>query len=158
MIRARLEASRQAFPTKERNDREIPMPFLDILRQAILLAKAAYESRMAHNRTDDLPIVASGSSAAVLKSRTAEERRLDSFLQSQTPAVVYLLTAVMYLGRGDFEVKDLRDQYEAMSESFGGREWAARQMMEKLPLPDYLEQGLQKLIQSRFDADRLLGD
>ncbi len=31
-------------------------------------------------------------------------------------------------------------------------------MMEKLPLPDYLEQGLKKLIQSRFDADRLLGD
>jgi hypothetical protein len=134
------------------------MSFSDILRQAISLAKAVYEARMAQDRGDDLPIVASGSIPSTLKSRTAEERRLDAFLKSQSPAVIYLLTAIMYLGRGDFEVKDLRDQYEEMSASFGGREWAARQMIEKLPLPEYLQQGFKKLIHAGVDVDRFLAD
>ena len=97
-----------------------------------------------------------GGDTATMMPRTAEERRLREFLEAQPPAVVYLLIAIMYLGRGDFEAKDLLDQYGDMSEACGNPKAAARQMVVKLPLPDYLEQGLNKLARAGMDVDKLL--
>lgn len=134
------------------------MNFSEILKQAIDLSRQAYQARMARDPKDDSPIVASGSIPSTVKSRTAEELRLDTFFKAQSPVVVYMLTAVMYLGRGDFDVKALRDHYEEISETFGGKEWAARLMLENLVLPEYLEAGQKALSQARVDVDKLLAD
>jgi hypothetical protein len=134
------------------------MNFSEILKQAIVLAKQVYQARMARHTKDDSPIVASGSIPSTVKMRTIEETRLDAFLKAQPPSVVYMLTAIMYLGRGDFDAKALRDQYEELRETFGGKEWASRQMLEKLLLPDYLEQGQKALSQARVDTDQLIAD
>jgi len=129
------------------------MKFSDILQQAISLARAAYQARMTEGPEDDSPIVHSGSDSSSL---TAEERRLREFLDAQSAPVVYMLTTIMYLGRGDFDVNELPDQYADISETFGGPKWAARRMLQTLPLPDYLEEGLKKLADARLDVDKFL--
>src|SRR6266849_6178945 len=105
------------------------MKLSEIGQQLISLATAANQARTAENRRDDSPIVTSGTRPPAIAPRmTAEERRLHDFLAAQSPSSIYMLTAIMYLGRGDFDVKDLRDQYKDVSETFGGPQWAARQM------------------------------
>jgi hypothetical protein len=84
------------------------------------------------------------------------EHRLSVFLNSQPPNVVYMLTAVMYLGRGDFPVSKLRERYTEVSETFGAPKWAARLMLDTFLLPDYLQQGLEKLNRARVDVDHML--
>ena len=66
-----------------------------------------------------------------------------------------MLLAIMYLGRGDFDAKDLLDQFIETSETFGGPQWAAMQMLGKLPLPGYLEEGLRKLDRAGMNLDDL---
>jgi hypothetical protein len=91
-----------------------------------------------------------------MKTRTAEERRIGEFLEAQPPSMVYMLVAIMYLGRGDFDTKDLLDQYADMNEAFGSPKWAIRQMLGKLPFPEYLQEGLKKLLRAGVDVDALL--
>ncbi|MHB1422006.1 MAG: hypothetical protein ACYC3I_02180 [Gemmataceae bacterium] len=71
---------------------------------------------MSRGAKDDSPMVDPDS-----VPRYPEERQLDAFFKAQPPCVIYMLTAIMYLGRGDFKVKSLRHQYEEISESFGGK-------------------------------------
>jgi hypothetical protein len=129
--------------------------FTDVLQRTISLAKAAYQARLTGAKADDSPLVASGSPSAV-QLQTAEERALWEFLSGLSAPEVYLLTAVMYLGRGDFGPKDLPAQYEEVREAFGGQEWAERQMFDKMSLAEYLEQGSAKLARSRLDVDKVL--
>jgi hypothetical protein len=63
-----------------------------------------------------------------------------------------MLTAIMYLGRGDFNAGGLLDNYALMSERFGGPRWAAMQMADKVSLPRYLEDGWKKVVQANLDA------
>jgi len=88
--------------------------------------------------------------------RTSEERRVREFLLTQPAAVVYILIALMYLGRGDFDAKELLDQYADMRDEFGDPKSASRQMLVKFQLPDYLEQGLKKLATAGMDVDKLI--
>lgn len=124
--------------------------FSEILQQAIDLAKEAYEARLNGDSDDDELMVVPG------KLRYPEERRLDAFFKAQPASVIYMLTAVMDLGRGDFNIKALRDRYMEVSETFGGKEWAARLMLEKGVLPKYLEAGQKALDQAHVDVDELL--
>src|SRR5947207_303100 len=113
------------------------MKFSDIVQEVISLARAANEARFARGPADS-PLVASGGilSTTIPGTKTPrttpEERCLGDFLEAQSPSVVYMLTSIMYLGRGDFGVKSLRDQYADVSETFGDPRWAAKQMLEKL--------------------------
>ncbi len=132
------------------------MKFSEILRQAISRAKAAYQARLTEGPDDDSPMVASGGDASAIRLLTTAECQLREFLEAQSPSVVYMLTAIMYLGRGDFKAKDLSDEYTDMSERFGGSEWAARQMLGTMLLADYLEEGLKKLTKARVDIDKSL--
>jgi hypothetical protein len=91
-----------------------------------------------------------------MRVQPEEDYHLRTFLEGQPPPVVYMLTAIMYLGRGDFEARDLPDQYKDTSETFGDAKWAARQMLGKQPLPQYLENGLKKLAGAGIDPDSLL--
>lgn len=131
------------------------MKFSDVLQQAISLAREAYEARTTGGRDDDSPLVTSGQdpSAAVLST---EERRLAEFLNGLPAPAVYMLTAIRYLGRGDFGVRDLHDRYVDISESFGGPKLAARDLLETLLLADCLEEGRKTLVRARIDVDKLL--
>jgi hypothetical protein len=131
------------------------MTFSEVLQQAISLAKEAYEARMTGGRDDDSPLVTSGQDPSVAVLAT-EERRLAEFLNALPAPAVYMLTAIQYLGRGDFGVRDLHDQYVDISESFGGPKLAARQLLETLLLADYLEEGCKKLVRARIAVDKLL--
>jgi hypothetical protein len=132
------------------------MKLSEIVREIISMGRAANQARTAEGPEDDSPLVTSGGDTATMKARTAEECRLREFLEAQPPAVVYMLIAMMYLGRGDYDAKDLLDQYADMSEAFGNPKGAARQMLVKLALPEYLEEGLKKLARAGLDADKLL--
>lgn len=128
------------------------MNFSEILTQAIVLAKQAHEAR--ENRDDDEAVMVDEDGIPLFP----EDLRLDTFFKAQPPPVIYMLTAVMYLGRGDFKVKALRRQYEDISESFGGKELAARLMFGKWVLPEYLEAGQKALSRAHVDVDKLLAD
>jgi hypothetical protein len=114
------------------------MKLSEVIREVVSLAKAANQARSQGPSAGDA------------------EKRLQDFLQAQPSGVVYLLTAIMYFGRGDFESKDdFLGYYEDVSDMFGSPKTAARQMMAKEPLPDYLERGLQKLETVGLDVDKL---
>lgn len=85
-----------------------------------------------------------------------EETALRQFLESQSPETVYMLTAVMYLGRGDFDVGRLLDNAALMGERFAGPSGAAMQMADKFPLPHFLEEGWKKAVQANMDLDALV--
>ncbi|MCI0680972.1 MAG: DUF3775 domain-containing protein [Gemmataceae bacterium] len=131
------------------------MKVSEIVREAVSLAKAANEARAAQGQ-EDSPIVASGSYTATVKPRITEERRLREFLEKQSSATIYLLLAITNLGRGDFEAKDLLEQYRDMDEAYGDAQLAARQIFEMWPLPEFLEKGMAELDRAGLDIDTLM--
>jgi hypothetical protein len=95
-----------------------------------------------------------GREASTMSGRiTDAERRLYEFLDAQTPQAVYLLTALMYLGRGDFEAKELRERYEEVSETFGGPKGAISLLLGIISLPEFLDKGLKKAESAGVDLD-----
>jgi Protein of unknown function (DUF3775) len=84
-----------------------------------------------------------------------EERELRNSLRSLPSETIYRLTLLMYLGRGDFGADDLPSSYEALRQTFGESEWAASQMIEKVPLAEYLSDGLLELKRHRIPVDDL---
>ncbi len=133
------------------------MKVSEIVSEVITLAKAANQARIAGGLEDDSPLIASGSYTATVKPRLAEERQLRAFLEAQTPQVIYLLMAIMYLGRGDFAAEELTDQWAEVSETFVNAKLAARQMFGQLTLPVFLEKGVAKLKLAGIDVDKLAG-
>lgn len=87
---------------------------------------------------------------------TQAENDLRDFLFAQPVAYLYTLVLVMYAGRGDFPIEDFMTQYEEMTDLFDKPERAIGQMLEKVPLPDYLTEGLQGLANQGIDIDTLL--
>jgi hypothetical protein len=117
----------------------------EVITKAISLAKAAKSARARE--------AAAGSA---LKTLTVEEKQLRDFIHVQPPELIFLLTAVMYLGRGDFSSKsDFLDYYADVRESFGTAKAAERQLLAKEPLAEYLQQGLSKLHDLGLDEDDL---
>jgi hypothetical protein len=131
------------------------MKVSEIAQEVISLAKAANEARSA-NGADDSPIVASGAYTATVKPRMVEERRLRDFLEKQSASTIYMLLAITYLGRGDFEAKELLEQYRDMGDAFGNAQLAARQMFGMWTLPEFLENGMAKLARARVNVDKLI--
>jgi hypothetical protein len=68
---------------------------------------------------------------------------LDRYLAAQSEDVVRRLEALMYFGRGDGG-DDLLKLYREVSEAFESKEDCIRQMLEKSPLADYLEEGISR--------------
>jgi hypothetical protein len=70
-------------------------------------------------------------------------------------AEIYVLTLIMYVGRGDFSAEDLLAKYEQLSDTFKKPDWAVRQMVGKLPLAQYMAKGLERLSDAGIDVDNL---
>jgi Protein of unknown function (DUF3775) len=85
-----------------------------------------------------------------------EWNQLKDFLRTLPAATIYMLTTIMYLGRGDCDVKNMLEEYTVVSNDFRKPEWAAKQMMGKKPLAKYLAAGLAALAEANLDVDQLL--
>lgn len=122
------------------------MRLSEVIERAIALAQPIRE---ASSEQGDEP------SESLLK-RLPQELELTTFLNSLPPATIYMLTAIMYLGRGDFGTVDLLGSYEEMSDTFDRPSDAVGQMVEKAPLSEYLNEGLSQLRRAGIDVDDLL--
>jgi hypothetical protein len=63
----------------------------------------------------------------------------------------------MYLGRGDYDAEvDFLEQYTAIADCSRQPEMAVQHMLGKLPLAEYLEEGMQRLEQQGIQVDEWL--
>lgn len=131
------------------------MKFSKIVRKVISLSKAAIRTRM-ESTDEDQPMVTWEDYTSPTKPAVLEERRLREFLEAQPAEVIYMLTALMHLGGGDFGPKDLLDQYTEISETFGGPKNAAAHMFTSMLLSEDLENALRVLDESGIDVDGLV--
>lgn len=140
------------------------MKFSDVLFHVIDLAKKANAARAQRaHLTVGVPAVTTAAQSRstppvaplgtpITLTALPEERALQQFLESQSPETVYMLAAIMYLGRGDFDADGLLDNFAIMEDRFGDMTRAAWQMADKLALPDYLKAGMEKAASFDFDA------
>ncbi len=131
------------------------MKLTKIVRELITLAKAANRARLTEGPDDDSPLLTYSGDTATINLRTTEERRLHEFLAIQPPSVVFMLTAIMNLGRGDFEANALVEHCTEIGEIFGDSTLAARDLLTTMPLAEFLESGLQRLKRAGIDLDKL---
>lgn len=67
-----------------------------------------------------------------------EQAELEKLLKSLPAEDVFKLVALMYLGRGDFDVPDLPDQLEELKTTFESVDLAIDQMLDKFTLGEFL--------------------
>jgi hypothetical protein len=84
-----------------------------------------------------------------------EKKRLAKLLARLPEDMIYQIGLLMYLGRGDFDVRELADSYKALKEDFGSATALASQLTYKAPLADYLQDGLAELNKHYIDVDSL---
>jgi hypothetical protein len=79
------------------------------------------------------------------------------YLEDLPEQAVYLLTAVMYLGRGDDDPpednSDLDFWYHYVRDTFQTPAIAASQMLGKSPLSEYLRDGVEVISRQGLDLD-----
>lgn len=103
-----------------------------------------------------------GSDADRTSARTADPPaagcgELRQFLLDQSPVTIYLLTAVAYLGGGEYEPGQLVDVLLRVSRKFPTAVSAVDVLAGRSPLAEYLSDGLRKLTAARVNLDRLHG-
>lgn len=130
------------------------MKLSQVAPKVIDLARASREYWDAElpKRHPDYPLIHPGEDSGPPPPQQVQLRTLLSKLSDR---MVYQLLLLMYLGRGDFDTEDLAEQQIRLRETFAEPEWAVAQMMEKVPLADYLMEGLAKLQSKRIDVDKL---
>jgi hypothetical protein len=80
---------------------------------------------------------------------------LRAFLATLPEDQIYQLIVLMYLGRGDFGPDNLAGYYQALKGAFDDQEQAVSQLMDKAPLADYLEDGLEELRKQKISVDQM---
>ena len=84
-----------------------------------------------------------------------QQAKLKELLASLPIEEIHKLIFLMYLGRGDFGTNDLATRYAAVKERFRRPESAISQMAGKVPLADYLADGIAELSKIGVDVDNL---
>lgn len=130
------------------------MKLSEIAKHVISLAETirSYWAVELPKRHQDYPIVHVGENSG---PPPPEEKELRDFLSSLPSDLVYKLILIMYLGRRDFDTRELPEQYEAMKETFEKPESATSQMLGKALLAEYLSDGLTELEKSGIDVDNM---
>lgn len=128
------------------------MKFSEAAEEVIRLADArrAYWDAELPKRHPDYPIMRAG------QRRTPpppEDGQLRSLLASLPQDVIYKLILTMYLGRGDLGTNYLERHYADMKQTFPEPQLAASQMNGKVPLGDYVRDGLARLKEAGIDLD-----
>jgi Protein of unknown function (DUF3775) len=137
------------------------MLFTTILKQTIDLAIAArpgFAKPDNVNRTKGKRrLVRVLASEIECQPPSEADNKLIEFLRNQRAATVYMLAAVMYLGRGDFDDDfDPLDRYTQMAETFAKVEYAVQQIAFKVPLPHYLQDGFDILTKAGIEIDEFM--
>jgi hypothetical protein len=96
------------------------------------------------------PVISFGDPHPPSPPEDVELRRMFSGLE---PEIIYKLVLTMYLGRGDFGARNLERHYADMKTTFPEARIAASQMAGKVPLGDYLRDGLERLNRAGIDLD-----
>jgi hypothetical protein len=128
------------------------MKFSDAAAEVVRLAnarRAFWESELPKHHPD-YPLVRPSERRA---PPPPEDARLRSLLATLPEEVVYKLILTMYLGRGDFGTTGLDHEYAELKKTFPQARIAASQMGGKVPLGDYLRDGLAKLERAGVDLD-----
>ncbi|HEV7223076.1 MAG TPA: DUF3775 domain-containing protein [Pirellulales bacterium] len=133
------------------------MNLSEIAKHAIGLAETiqTYWAVELPKRHREYPIVHKGESSG---PSPPEEKELSDFLSNLPGDLVYKLILIMYLGRGDFDARELPEQYEAMKETFKTPEAATSQLLGNAPLAEYLSDGLAELAKNGIDVDNMTLD
>lgn len=127
--------------------------FDQVLAQVVDLANKANASRMQRATfSSGYPMVSSSIGIPAV-SPTAEETVLRQYLEGLPIEVVFLLTALAELGRGDYEADRLLDRFARMPLRYGAGPWAARMLTDKIPLPRQLEVGVRKAQAAGIDLE-----
>ena len=84
-----------------------------------------------------------------------EEKKLARLLARLPEDMVYQIGLLMYLGRGDFDVREIADYYHALKDNFDSATALASQLTDKTPLADYLQDGLAELKRHAVNVDNL---
>ena len=134
---------------------ESPVGTAAILAEVIRLAEAC------HGRTGLLTRQAAAEDEThererLLSGEVAPEQALYDYLVTLPVGVIYLTTAVMYLGRDGMAPDSLVAQYEHVSDTFTDPTWAIAQLVKKRhALARFLTNGTTALVAAGRDLDRL---
>jgi hypothetical protein len=128
--------------------------FSEAATEAIRLADArrAYWDAELPKHHPAYPLIRAGERPA---PSPPEDGQLRSLLRSLPPEVTYKLILTMYLGRGDFGTDAIGEEYKDLKKTFPEPRIAASQMSGKVPLGDYLRDGLARLRRAGIDLDTL---
>jgi hypothetical protein len=132
------------------------MSFPEIIRGVIDLARVAseeVETRLEQPQSG--PVY----SLDMLRLGPMTYRRdLREYLLGLPEDVISMITVIMYVGRGDFSIRDLSLHYQRQRERarFHRAEERVDRVAWKTPLPCYLEEGMRLLSKRGIDVDRLL--
>lgn len=128
------------------------MTFSEAAAEVIRLADArqAYWNRELPKRHADYPIIRAGDRPV---QPPPEDQQLRNVLAGLPADVVYKLILTMYLGRDEFGTAGLGERYAEMKRAFPMPEIAASQLAGKVPLGDYVRDGLAKLERAGIDLD-----
>ena len=128
------------------------MKFSETANEVIALATANrnYWDTELPKRHPNYPLISQGEDSG---PPPPEEKKLRNLLLGLPEEDIYKIALLMCLGRGDFGVDDLAENYEALNGTFGDPQQAASQMMVMAPLADYLLDGLEELRKHKIDVD-----
>jgi hypothetical protein len=131
-----------------------PSKLQENAKKAINLAQAIrnYWERELPKRHPNYPIVNPDEDSG---PPPPQEKKLRELLIRLPEETVYKLGLVVYLGRGDFDTRDLAAEYQTIKENFGSPAALITWMMDQAPLADYLEEGMAILRSRHIDLDKL---
>jgi Protein of unknown function (DUF3775) len=120
---------------------------IDIARQI-----QSYWNTELPKRHPNYPLISPGEDSGPAPPQQAKLKELLANLPIEE---IHQLIFLMYLGRGDFGTNDLATNYSAVKRRFRRPESAISQMAGKVPLADYLADGLAELRKIGVDLDHL---
>ncbi len=132
------------------------MTFSAIVTQVITLATELQSRRTERRSRQGYEIPIPVGDVDELAESLADAAELRKFLEELPAGAIYMLTVLMYFGRGDFAANELLSRYEQVSDNFNKPQWAINQLIGKVPLPNYLTSGRRLLSEAGIDVDSLI--
>jgi hypothetical protein len=126
----------------------------DAAKRVIELATTinAYWDAELPKRHPDYPLINEGEDSG---PPPPEEAQLRDFLRSLPSEAVYRLYTLMDLGRDYFPATEYVRKYQQLARSTADVDWLRLLLVETVPMPGYLSDGLAKLAAQGIDIDDL---
>lgn len=118
------------------------------IRELIRLGELSHKELL--KRHPDYPIVHSGEDSSPPSN---VDEQIHDLLKDLPERDLYILLALMYVGRGDFDINHLKAAYLKMKDIFPSRDLAIYQMMGKAVLSEYLADAMDEVTDHHIDLD-----